>query len=124
MLKFIRHVLLLHLCARQVADSPHTRHKKVSTSYNGYKARQARYPPAYRCCLHGNRPSVRGMRADEWVVIVIESIEVRIIDPRVLNEFKLTRDIGVKAEKVQSALLIIGDRLIAVRYLRLVDGRA
>ena len=37
------------------------------------------------------------MSAYDWIGIVIESIEVRVVDPRMLNEFKLARDVGVEA---------------------------
>ena len=49
------------------------------------------------------------MGAYDWIGIVIESIEVRVVDPRMLNEFELTRDVGVEAKKVQSSILILSD---------------
>jgi len=47
------------------------------------------------------------MSAYDWISIVIEFIEVWVVDPRMLNEFKLTRDVSVEAKKVQSSIFIL-----------------
>ena len=47
------------------------------------------------------------MSAYDWIGVVIEFIEMRVVDPRMLNEFKLSRDVGVEAKEVQSSILIL-----------------
>ncbi len=57
----------------------------------------------------------------DWVGIVIESIEVWIVDPRLLNEFKLTRDVGIETKEVQSPILVLSYGLLDAQQLHRVD---
>src|SRR5690606_3680628 len=45
-----------------------------------------------------------GMLRDEWVRFRVEALEVRVIDPGVLHELELPRDVRVEADEVEPAV--------------------
>ena len=63
--------------------------KKYAPPHDGYKIWNAGEALPYRFRLNGKRAAVGIMDAWDWIGVVIETIEMRVVYPRMLNEFKL-----------------------------------
>ena len=107
--------------ACQVANGSDARYKKVSAAQNGYKSWKAGYSLPHGLCLHSKCASPWMVSADDWIGIVIERIKIRVADPSVLNEFKLTSDIGAEANEVEPSILFLSSWWIGVKQVVWID---
>jgi len=66
---------------------------------------------AERLRLHGKRRAESGVIGRERVRFVVESVELRVVEPRVLDQLELAADIAGQTDEIEPAVRIVVGRI-------------
>src|SRR5712671_4963994 len=89
---------------RQVFKRPHARKKKICATLDGHETAEAMHSSAKGFALDGENGIALGNVSDQRINFTVQAAEYGIVDPGLLDEFKLPLDVAVQAEDRKSVV--------------------
>src|SRR6266516_3885704 len=88
----------------QVPDRSDARQEEVRSALHGDEAGKPPQSGPHRLGLDGERVPGSAACADQWIRIVVEAGELRVVDPCVVNELELAGQVGIETNEVQPSI--------------------